>query len=506
VFLISSPDPIPEIKAVAGLWREECTRAGVGNPFLVSSGSAFGAGPEVLGFDAIVEFVPLGAFPRGRNEEIVRTRADFEGDTRCYRSYVGQLLACPRPEHIVFRTVMPAWDETARGLKRYRVFVNANPETFAYWMERVLDETRLRFHGDYRLLFVRAWNEWDAACHLEPDARLGRRNLEALREALQRAPRPEPLRPAWSVVKAWAAPGGGIEATRIVRSDGAVTRNVEGPLVSVVMPAYNHERFVVEALDSVVAQSHRNLEIVVVDDGSRDATGALLDEYAARCRSHSVTIVHQANAGAHVAINHGLALARGEVIALMNSDDRYAPSRLERLLEEMRRREAAFVFSNTRFIDDEGREVAPADPNVKQFRRAVADALRAPDLLYVLVYYNIAISTGNFVVRRELLDRTGGFCAMRVCHDWDLLLAASHETQLVFVDEPLYEYRLHQTNTFSGSRLLAAFELDQMLSRFFAKLGEHRIAADKAKFERFASYIRDIGLGAYLPSGARTAD
>jgi glycosyltransferase involved in cell wall biosynthesis len=264
------------------------------------------------------------------------------------------------------------------------------------------------------------------------------------------------------------------------------------------MPAYNHAHYVAAALDSVLAQSHANLEIIVVDDGSKDSTGALLDDYAARCRTHALTVVHQANAGAHEAINHGLALARGEVVALMNSDDLYAPNRLERMLAEMDRRGAAFGFSDTRFIDDRGDEVAATDPYVKQLRGAIAEAAKGSDPLYVLVYNNIAISTGNFIFRRALVERIGGFCAMRVCHDWDFLLAASYETQVVFVNEPLYLYRLHGTNTFAASRVQAALEFEQLLTRFFARLPEHPALRDPQRAADFGEHIHRLGMGGYL--------
>lgn len=502
LIVASSPDPLVDPVAVAAQWREACVRAGAGNPYLAVFGGAVGAGPDQVGFDATVEAPPLGGFPRSERERIVALEPDFRGDAKNYRSYVGQLLVAPRPEHTMFRTVMAGWDETARHGAGAQLFVNANAETFGYWAERALDQSRLRFVGDERLLFVRAWNEWEAGCHLEPDALHGRAHLEALRAAMLRPAQPSPERPPWKDVQAWAEAG--FRAARVVRSEPREGSG-GGPRVSVVMPAYNHERYVAAALDSVLAQTHSNLEIVVVDDGSRDATGALLDEYAARCVTHPLMVVHQANAGAHEAINHGLALARGEIIALMNSDDLYAPQRLERMLAALQSRAAGLAFSDTVFIDDEGAEIELTDPYVKQLRKSIAEASRAPDLAYVLVYNNVAISTGNFVFRRELAERVGGFCAMRVCHDWDFLLAASGEAPLAFVDEPLYRYRLHGTNTFAGSRVLAAFELEQILSRFFARLDGHPIARDRAGLARFVAHARQIGLRGYLDRDLRDA-
>ena len=74
----------------------------------------------------------------------------------------------------------------ARTPQSPQLFVGANAETFGYWAERAIEQTRLRFSGDERLLFVRSWNEWDATCRLEPDRRHERQYLEALRAAVLR--------------------------------------------------------------------------------------------------------------------------------------------------------------------------------------------------------------------------------------------------------------------------------------------------------------------------------
>ncbi len=497
LFVVSSPDPIDDVRAVAARWREECVRAGAGELFLACYGGALGTSPAEIGFDATIEAPPIGGFPEGRREQIAAVTPGFDGDARNYRIYVAQMLLSPRPTHPMFRCVMPGWDATAREGDLARIFVNSNAETFGFWAERVVDLVRLRFAGDDRLIFVRAWNEWDAGCHLEPDAHYGRANLRALRAAVVRPARRAPERPSPQALRAWAD-GSEFAAAKVVRSTAHEPPDRSGPRVSVVMPAYNHQRYVAAALDSVIAQTHANLEIIVVDDGSTDATGAILDDYAARCGSHPLTVVHQANAGAHEALNHGLALARGEIVALMNSDDLYAPDRLERVIEQMDRRGAGLGFSVTRFIDDEGRDVGSTDPYVKQLSKAIADATKAPDPLYVLVYNNIAISTGNFVFRRELLERTGGFCAMQVCHDWDFLLAASYVAPLAMVDAPLYLYRLHGTNTFARARVQAAFELEQLLSGFFARIGEHPLLQDPARAAHFRDHVRAMGLSGYL--------
>jgi glycosyltransferase involved in cell wall biosynthesis len=270
------------------------------------------------------------------------------------------------------------------------------------------------------------------------------------------------------------------------------------------MPAYNHERFVGAALESVLTQTFDDLEIIVIDDGSTDNTGAILDAFAAQCASHPVTVVHQPNQGAHAAINHGLALARGEIVSLINSDDLYAPTRLAKLLSAMDDHGAGFVFSATRFIDDDGVECGN-ESYVSQLRDEIAHCKMMANPLYALLRCNVAISTGNFCFRRELLKETGGFGSFRVCHDWDFILSATYLTPIRFVHESLYVYRLHRHNTFTGLRLLGHGESDQVLARFFESIERHPVLVDPESRQPFLDAIRRRGLGGFLPLAIRAA-
>ena len=103
-----------------------------------------------------------------------------------------------------------------------------------------------------------------------------------------------------------------------------------GPVVSVVLPVYNGERFIAHALNSVFAQDYENLDVVVVDDGSTDGTAAVLARYGERIR-----VVTQENGGPAVARNTGLAHSRGEVLAFIDADDLWHPRKLELQLEEL---------------------------------------------------------------------------------------------------------------------------------------------------------------------------
>jgi len=486
---------IPKVALMVAIWRDACRAAGIGEIHLAAVQRHVLDDATALGFDAAVEFPPIGHAAENVTARMPSLDPEFRGSVYGYANLAADYLLRPRPAFVQYRGVTPMWDNTARRPSDGMIVDGATPELFGTWLEHVLRQTRRRHRGDARLAFVNAWNEWAEGNHLEPDARHGRGFLEAVRTARARACMPDPQRPSFDNV---------VRATNAAVADGTIVvehsrgagrgEGGRGPgTISVVMPTYNHARFLARALDSLVAQTRLPDELVAVDDGSSDDSVEALRAFA-RGAPFAVTLVRQANAGAHVALNRGMALARGEVLALMNSDDAYVPERLSRLggaLDDAH----ALAFSGVALVDDDDR---PADsPYARELSARLREVEATPDLLRVLVRHNAAVSTGNLVFRRALLDATGGFAALRVCHDWDFLLAASFATRPRHVPGPLYRYRLHGDNTFSGLTLAGRLEGDVVLSRFFARLDEHP-AYDAHGRDAFRTFARDAGLGGYL--------
>src|SRR5262249_37380303 len=155
-----------------------------------------------------------------------------------------------------------------------------------------------------------------------------------------------------------------------------------------------------------------------------------------------VSVLRQTNQGAHAALNRGLAVARGEWLTILNSDDYYYPSRLETMLGRAKENGAEFLFSLVDHVDDEGRSLSAAHPEVHKYREACQRRFSLPSIGYTLLEFNIAVTTGNFLFSRALLGRLGGFRPLRLCHDWDFILGAVHETEPLFVDESLMAYRI----------------------------------------------------------------
>jgi glycosyltransferase involved in cell wall biosynthesis len=212
--------------------------------------------------------------------------------------------------------------------------------------------------------------------------------------------------------------------------------------VSVVIPLYNHARFVAAAVHSALDQGPILREVVVVDDGSTDESALVMRELA--LAEPRIVFWTQPNRGAHAAINAGIQRASGELIGILNSDDVYAPWRLERLVATLDAEPGAdLVASGIAFIDDGGRPVLNA-----WYDDALAFLDQCRDMAVALVNGNFLMTTSNYVTRQRLFERIGHFAPLRYAHDLDFALRVLAEGKSIrLVREPLLRYRLHAANT-----------------------------------------------------------
>lgn len=204
------------------------------------------------------------------------------------------------------------------------------------------------------------------------------------------------------------------------------------PLVSVIVPSFNHARYVRECVDSVLAQDHPNIELIVVDDGSTDGSLDVLKSYGDRIR-----LLQQQGGRQARARNLALAVARGELVAFLDSDDRWRAGRISAAVAAFRAQpQAALVWADYAFIDGEGRpqgEMRWVSPG-GDFRR-------------VLIAGN-PICNATVTVRRAVLDQIGGFDERvpRVCDGaaWTQIAALGH--RFVHLPQVVLDYRLHAGN------------------------------------------------------------
>jgi glycosyltransferase involved in cell wall biosynthesis len=200
-------------------------------------------------------------------------------------------------------------------------------------------------------------------------------------------------------------------------------------LVSVVIPAYNAERFVGEAIESVLAQTHPNVECIVVDDGSTDGTAAVARAFGTRVR-----MVEQANKGVSAARNAGVRAATGSLLAFLDADDRWSPDWLSRMLEALAGARADAVSCACRLIDAGGAPIG----TLRMHPTPTVESL-------LTLQGSVAPLGSNMLIERAVLDALGAWDErLLMSQDWELLfrLVAS-ERALAYLDEPLTDYRRH---------------------------------------------------------------
>ena len=223
------------------------------------------------------------------------------------------------------------------------------------------------------------------------------------------------------------------------------------PTVAVVVPCYNHARFVKRAIDSVFAQTYRQIELVVIDDGSTDGS----EEIARRALAESpfpCRFVVRENRGATATINEAISLSSAPFVNILNSDDWFSHDRIALMVEHVVASGAEWGFSATAYVDDHDHPVDPLlDQRARTLSAVAAAASRHATVGFSLLGGNPAISSGNLFFSRALFERTGPFGSLRYNHDWEFALRAVRAAEPKFVPAPTYHYRLHDSNTISGA-------------------------------------------------------
>lgn len=240
--------------------------------------------------------------------------------------------------------------------------------------------------------------------------------------------------------------------------------------VSVIIPAYNGDRFIGEAIASTLAQTYTDYEIIVVDDGSTDNTKQVVQQYGdcvlkdtvthKASRRHRIRYFSQTNQGVASSRNLGLSKARGEYIAFLDQDDVFLPHKLADQVAILDKDSSiGIVNSGWQIVDRDGKLKAAVEP-----------WLQIPQLNFKELIIWKPVFLGAMLFRRSWLQRTSGFdTTLEQTPDVDLVLRlAALGCTAVWVKKTTVKYRQHEANA-SKNILLQARELDRILERFFAQ-------------------------------------
>lgn len=175
------------------------------------------------------------------------------------------------------------------------------------------------------------------------------------------------------------------------------------PLISVIIPVYNVEKYLHRCLDSVIAQTYQNLEIICVDDGSIDESGRICDQYAVR--DARIKVIHQENQGLSAARNRGLDAAEGEYIAFVDSDDYILEGMYKKMLDKLLDYSVDLCVCQWQYEFSDGRQVVKKK-NIDPTIYGCKTSLEFARFLYRGNYENgVVVAAWNKLYRRALLDK-----------------------------------------------------------------------------------------------------
>jgi len=230
------------------------------------------------------------------------------------------------------------------------------------------------------------------------------------------------------------------------------------PSFSVIMPVYNHAAYVAEAVRSVQGQTHPNWELIIVDDGSTDGSGEIVEALAREDRR--ITVLHQPNAGPAAARNAALARARADWLAFLDSDDLYRPDALEAYARYIAEHpEAKFIYGYRDRLNPDG-SVTALRGEYQDRPTGTAELFERMYLSHLCVCY-----------RRELIDQAGPYDpTLRRCEDYELYLRISLHCRFEPIGRATGLRRRHETNLSRQTGASRTLEAD-ILRRFVEELG-----------------------------------
>lgn len=263
-------------------------------------------------------------------------------------------------------------------------------------------------------------------------------------------------------------------------------------LVSVVIPSYNHAPYVEATIDSILAQTVSDLELIIIDDGSKDNSVEVIQRKLDRNGDRRARLIARENRGLCRTLNEGLGMAQGAYFAYLGSDDLWEPTKLEKQISAMEAegRNVGASFTDCYAIDTQGRRFN---------RLGRHNPYRGGDIYPDLIWCRFQPpSPTNLFVRQKLI-LAGGFNESVPIEDYDAWLRLARHYRVAYVPEALASFRVHQTNTSMAypQRMISslipardwAFRIDPTL-RVRRRLIEGRHHATYAQMCYYASDLR----------------
>lgn len=251
-------------------------------------------------------------------------------------------------------------------------------------------------------------------------------------------------------------------------------------LVSVIIPSYNHEIYVQECINSVIMQTYKNIELIVIDDGSNDNTWQKIQEMEEICKKRFVKVYFETkvNEGTCKTLNKLISLAKGKYVYLISSDDKACPQAIEKEVCFLEKNpDYVLVVSDNEFInnkssrigwDENHNSVNLAEAKYKSFVESLQEEHKDVNFnsskfgLYETFVTKNYVPNG-YLIRKTALEQIGDFTPEAPLEDWWLHLQLSKIGKYKYIDEILFSYRWHDNNTVKRKNYMIAISYKTQL-------------------------------------------
>lgn len=238
------------------------------------------------------------------------------------------------------------------------------------------------------------------------------------------------------------------------------------PLVSVCIPAYNHEKYIAETIESVINQDYMNLELIIINDGSKDKTDEVIKKYEQKCQKRFVRFEYRnrENKGLSATLNEMVQWSKGKYFTACASDDMFLSTKVSLLVNSLEKlsEDYAVAFGNAIFIDDNSNEIY-IDVNTGGLSRQEEGTKFFLD--FQVLQRNCDLKTGknfgsyetllignylpamSFLIKLDKIKEVGAWTSGNTIEDWEMWLKLSKNYKFAYIDEPVALYRWHENNT-----------------------------------------------------------
>jgi len=242
------------------------------------------------------------------------------------------------------------------------------------------------------------------------------------------------------------------------------------PLVSILIPFYNHNHFITQTLNSVIEDTYPNKEIIIINDGSPNLNDSNIISWIEKYKDYiSINYIKRENRGVTKTLNELISLSKGKYIIVSASDDYLINNTIiERVKILEKNPSKLLLLSDNIVVDDSGKKLY--DSNLFEYKKAKKEDYIGDAQLKKTIINNWSLAGACFMVNREIYNIIGDYDQNLIVEDWDFFLRATSKNLILFYDEKVSAYRLHYANTVNNPKIALKMNQNQV---FVARKNVH---------------------------------